>query len=340
MASKVGLTLAQAAKLIELADANSRQAKVRTFHRESSQHRGRAFLLRLLNDHQAIIKPFEHRREEVVELDTLSFWRGGCDFDIEAAVNAVETVERNSMSNDSDDPWVVLSKKWNGVWAGETRKWTKQTPTCRRFDDRDAAQQCANKLARNTMSSDAAVVRLSEAHAFLHPTPSVMVESKKVETVAAIVNKPSLPLFDDDIAAILAFDRTAWNKAFDDCQAAAKELQDIETMRQEALDKLNRAKTALSELTDNFRENKSNVRNRSIKTEAPAATNGVTKPGLLKETVLSILDSGERVETHTMFEKVLAKAPTSTHGSVQQVLYKLRALGLIVGSNADGWLKA
>jgi hypothetical protein len=340
MSTHVGLTTAQATKLIELAEAAGQSAKVRTYRRESSQHRGRAFLLKVINRHQALIQPFTHRKEEVVDLNTLSFWKSGCEFDITEAISATE--ERTVMSDTTTSRFVVFSKKWNGVWGGESRKWIKDTNRARFFSSEADAIQCANKQRGCPMSNDAIVMHVEEAHALLNPTPTALIaQTTPTQTVAdkdlaTSENKTLASVFDDDLTAILNFDRTAINKAIDDCQQAAKDLQQIDVMRVEVLERLQKAKSVLGELTQSLAKSKTRSK-AAAETKTQTESSVPTKPGLLKAAILEICNDKQHCDGETMFDLVSKRSPKSSRSSIQQALYKMRADGLIKGSNVSGW---
>ena len=333
MATAVGISFSQAAKLIELAKAAGHIARVRTNFLDCSQHRGRAFLLRLVSQHEALIKPFTHRKEEVVPLAKLSFWKSGNEFDISQAVDAVEQQKEQSMSDTTAIKYVVFSAKWNGIWGGEHRKWTKSSQLARTFATESAAEECASKQRKNPMSNDAEVMRLESAHSLLNPTPKAAATTEVTASKSSDSAISAPMILDADITAILSIDRNALNKAFDDMQQAAKDLQQLEAMRAEIHERLNSAKQTIANLTaSKFSANKQEKPKAKTTTSA-----SLTKPGLLKNTVLDALKQHGAIETTAMFAICREKSPLSSNSSIQQCLYKMRSDKLIDGSNAAGW---
>lgn len=332
MGTQVGLTQAQALKLISLATESGQKAKVRTANLDASQHRGRAFLLEVVNRHQALIQPFEHRKQELVELSSLSFWKSGNDFDISEAINAVEQKEE-IMASANTSRYVVYSKKWNGVWGGDHKKWVPQSNRARLFDTQESAQEVADKQAKSPMSSDAVAMRLEEAHSLLNPTPMPIAIEPTAEAVTHMPKQLN-SLFDSDLDAILNFDKSALMKAIDECQQAAKDLQQVEALRIEAEERLQKAKELVSQMTSMVGKAARSQKQKSVVEDEASVP---TKPGALKKAILEACGTKSHWDTTSLFNAIRQACPKSSEGSIQQALYKLRADGLIAGSNAAGW---
>ena len=119
MSSESGITVTQAAKLLELGKQHGKVPVVRLFSKNASQHAHRALLFGI-SGNTAIVKPYGHRRTEEVDLSVLRFWKAGNDFDISEAEGCVAPLETEAAVADiAKQRYVVYNSGLRGYWYRE-----------------------------------------------------------------------------------------------------------------------------------------------------------------------------------------------------------------------------
>lgn len=175
----MGLTESQARKILDLARKLNAKARVRSFQKGSQQHAGRAFLIEVLNRHQALIQPFGHRKQERVELSSLAFWKSGNDFDLPEEEK--ETVARPEQVQTQQ--LVIYSPQLNKVWGGNSRRWMPHLYKAEYFATENSALPLLEKLQQLPNSKDACLLTAATAHGELQKSAIIVKSTDSVEQI-------------------------------------------------------------------------------------------------------------------------------------------------------------
>ena len=250
---KVGITEVQARTLIELAEKAGCIAKVRTFRKDTCHtHSGRAFLLGIVNKTEARIKPFTHRKEEIVPLSTLRFWKSGCTFDISEAESMTEQETNETIEIAPATRYVIYSAKAEGVWAGPNRKWIKNVQSAIFYRNAEQADSTIKSMSK-TYASDAELLTDTDATSCFavkvtQPVQPVQVVEKPVVTIPTAPVNPvrvEKTMIDD---YMLSFDPAVLAKAAEDYKRLVEELKAAEALKQEIVRKLEAVKVTIGEM--------------------------------------------------------------------------------------------
>jgi len=172
MEDQEGLTSEQAIKLIELGRIAKKQPVVKTVDKSLRSKPGRAFLVEVLNNNRANVKPFKHGGKiETMDLSQLRFWKGGCAFSIEEAQNLnhlstatlIEAKGQAISSLSKKISYVIFSAKAKGFWRENNRTWTTNLNTVSKWTERDLAERVKTRLANSPMTDDAILMDEMEA---------------------------------------------------------------------------------------------------------------------------------------------------------------------------------
>lgn len=330
---KVGITEVQARTLIELAEKAGCIAKVRTFRKDTCHtHSGRAFLLGIVNKTEARIKPFTHRKEEIVPLSTLRFWKSGCTFDISEAESMTEQETNETTEVAPATRYVIYSAKAEGVWAGPNRKWIKNVQSAIFYRNAEQADSTIKSMSK-TYASDAVLLTDTDATSrfavkVTQPVPPVqVVEKPVVTTTTAPVNpvRVEKTMIDD---YMLSFDPAVLAKAAEDYKRLVEELKAAEALKQEIVRKLEAVKVTIGEMVGNPKA--------AVAATPVAAKRTNVKPGAVKAAVLSVLKTCSRLDLQSLVNRAQPLSPESSRGSVKQAVYKCKKDGLIE-QNANGF---
>jgi hypothetical protein len=279
MSTQVGITDFQARKLIELAEAAGCLAKVRTFRKDTNHtHAGRAFLISVISRTEARIKPFTHRKEEIVPLASLRFWKSGCEFDITEAEFMTEQETKTETKAVVKTRFVIYSAKAEGVWAGSNRKWIKNVQSAIFYRDLAHAESTIKGFSK-TYASDAILITDVDATSRLAehtvnqkqdvPAQPVLIESKTITPVQPTERKKETVTVSDDFA--LDFDPVAFAKLADDYKRILQELKDLDIKRNEIIESLSATKASLAEMASTLAGKKEKpvvVTRKQVKPEA------------------------------------------------------------------------
>jgi hypothetical protein len=334
---KVGLTDCQARKLLELAENAGCIAKVRTFRKDTNHtHSGRAFLIGLVNKTEARIKPFTHRKEEVVPLSTLRFWKSGCAFDISEAEAMTERKTNTPIESLPSQRYVIYSEKAEGVWAGQNRKWIKNVQSAIFYRDQAHAESTIAGMAK-TYASDAILLPDTEAASRFRAKPltqpTQVVEQPVVVTrVGESIPVSTISVTDTEKTMIdeytLGFDPVLLAKAAEDYKKLVDELKAVEALKQETVRKLEAVKKSIADMVGTQKVTKAE--------SEPVAKRTQVKPGAVKKAVLTVLKSCSRLDLQSLVARANPLTPASSRGSVKQAVYKCLKEGLIE-RNANGF---
>lgn len=334
----MSITFEQAAKLIELANRANKKARVRTISAEDKQHLGRAFLIKVLNKHSALIQPFHHRKEEIVPLQTIRFWKAGCEFDISDAVNIANGNDRLCVV---EADLLIYSASKNAVWCGDKIRWSRAIDDAQKFSQ--------NSVNVRDFADDALLVSPAEAHEKLFAStnecaiecescePSKFVESDVVrveQTDATVSSVKEEEMAKSNI--VNAVDVDAIQKFVNAITIANRDLIEIESLRIEAQKRLDDARMGLHTLTGGASQEVKFVKNNDValvrvnkNTNKKSAYRG-TKPGVLRSAVLSVLAKGP-CDFKTLVNQVMMLVPTTTVASAGECIYLLRRRKFIKG---------
>lgn len=333
---KVGITDCQARKLLELAENAGCIAKVRTFRKNTNHtHSGRAFLLGLVSKTEARIKPFTHRKEEIVPLSTIRFWKSGCTFDISEAESMTEQETNEPFELTPVTRYVIYSAKAEGVWAGPNRKWIKNVQSAIFYRNAEQADSTIKSMSK-TYASDAVLLTDTDAtsrFAVKVMQPVQVVEKPVVVTPAAEpIPVSTISVTDTEKTMIdeytLGFDPVLLAKAAEDYKKLVDELKAVEALKQETVRKLEAVKKSIADMVGTQKVTKAEPE--------PVAKRTQVKPGAVKKAVLTVLKSCSRLDLQSLVARANPLTPASSRGSVKQAVYKCFKEGLIE-RNANGF---
>lgn len=336
----MSITFEQAAKLIELANRANKKARVRTISAEDKQHLGRAFLIRVLNKHSALIQPFHHRKEEIVSLETIRFWKAGCEFDISDAVNIAN---RGNTLRVIEADLLLYSASKNAVWCGNKMRWSKAIGYAQKFTQ--------NSVNVRDFADDAVLLSPAEAHEKLFASitdSTIECEScdlsKFVESDIVRVEQTDATdsrVKEEEMSKsniVNALDIDAIQKLVHAITTANRDLIEIESLRIEAQKRLDDARTGLHAITGGESQEIKFVKNNDVavvrvnKNTSKKSTHRGTKPGELRSAVLSVLAKGS-CDLQSVITSVKAMVPTTTEGSITECVGALRRRKFIKGNS-------
>lgn len=340
----MSITYDQGKKLLELAQLANKKARVRVSSAEDKQHLGRAFLLSIVNRQSALIQPFHHRKQEIVPLDTLRFWKAGCEFDISEALDPLH--KHLDIDVDNEDMLVIYSESKNAIWAGNARGWSRNIDQAQKFQ-----QNSVNAL---DFASDALLISCGDAHAKLYRVPEfieaqvenvatpIVVESCE-NVVSPVLNAHESSIPCDEKGKLTNMGKSSnvdthvekMRSFIEEIERASKDLREIESLRVEAQLRYDNAYSQLHALTSAQTEIKVNKGKNSstvVVNRANGATHRGTQPGQLRSAILTVLAQGPS-DLKTLTDKVLKMVPTTTYASACECVYSLRRKKLIQGNS-------
>jgi hypothetical protein len=177
MEKRVGITEAQARKLLELAKNSNRPCVVKTINKDIRSEPGRAILKEIRSNGTAVILPFKHKHTEEEVLSNIFFWKSGCDFDITEAMDMQSTIDyRKPLGEKLSIPtsvvasgtpvgeFVIFSRKMKSVWAGNERRWTDRFNLANRWKNHHEGMRAVERINKVPMQNDAVLLPIDEAH--------------------------------------------------------------------------------------------------------------------------------------------------------------------------------
>ncbi len=344
MASQVGISDAQAHKLIELAKEHGLTAKVRTFRKNSSQHAGRAFLFEVTSPGYARIQPLTHRKEEVVELSTLRLWKSGNDFDTQEVYDmegSPAIIEATGEPVTTSTRYVIFSKKTRGLWSESRAMWIQNIKNASRWNvhEKEKAEQLLQKIRKAPVHDDAEL--LPEADGVFR-LQSIILESSRLaiperapssmNVSPFLVSSPSNSAFsgDDDL-----LDLDALLKADDTL------LRQAENERKKAMEEYLATKKALREITAKLRGMNDRVvelGGRSIlKSSSNPAPANTGKRIYMRCHIKNVLLSSSRLDAQSIFDRIQGVSPSITLQKTKQSLLTMKVDGIAEKDENDNW---
>lgn len=293
MAKSWGLTEAQARKLIELAKERGVKARVRTFRKENSQHAGRAFLLRVVNKYQAIIKPFTHRKEEVVNLSSLDFWVSGNEFDLTPAMLLIEGA------------------------AAEPILQPAFAATAFEFAERSSCEEASADFVEKTTQE------VVEEKPVEHKVEVMANHTNKTEpaTIVKVAQATTMPIITDtELAAMLQFDASKMASLIEEGKKLAGELNDIEAMRLQITQRLDEVKSQLKQLSQQMHQ---------TTMEETHTPRKIAKRGFVQSKIVEAVKISPRLDMRSLVERVLGQSPTSSYKSISLAVRNMAKAGLL-----------
>jgi len=352
MAIQTGISGSQARKLMELAKSAGRRPKVRTVEKNSSkQHSGRAFLLEVLNDHQAKIQPFNHGgKVETVDLASLRLWTGGNEFNIEEArkVNhaAPAIAIQATGEEEPKDKFFIFSKKMQMVWGGERHKWTQNFHLAVHWSSSEAeiSERVLRRLKSLEASNDAVLLSEGVAYDALleeMTKPAVVQQAVPIVEVKPIFTRtvpmstlaapaPSAPPISDEFIDLDA--------VFNPQESA---LRMAETSRKEAVLEYQKAKKFCDDMKAKCALLDANVvklgGHSVLKGAAPQGSKGKKKRVFLRSKIQKILLASSRLDSETVHQRLLVEVPGNVPLKTQQALSAMKADELAERDDNGGW---
>lgn len=353
MAVQVGITALQARQLLDLARKSNSRAKVRTFEMTGKQHGGAAFLIGILNDRQAQIKPFHHGgKVETVSLGSLRLWEGGNDFDIKAIKEAKVLPQAQTPVIQTPiaaenvqhaNRFVIFSKSNKAVWGGDRVKWTADFNRAFRWQANEnyVSSVVLKRLQSQEPSGDAELLNepaAYEALLALNPRKTPLINSP-IQTSPlpepaklAEGEQPASPQYEED-------DFLDLDSIFNS-QASA--LRDAENARRDAVEEYKTAKLHFDLIKQRLAILDANVvkfGGRSGLKSAPA-TGRATSAGkrvFIRGRIQKILLKSSRLDSQSIHERLLADLPDLDKEKTYQSLSAMKSDGLAERDSNGGY---
>lgn len=317
--------------------------RVRTFQ-DQKRHCGKAFLLEVVNEQTAKIKPFRHGGKiETVSLKDLRLWKGGNqDIPIEeirkmASSSSVAVPAKGTHVD--QDRMVVYSKKARGVWGGERLKWTQDFNQAIRWNQEElsAAKAVEARLKLIPFSNDAVLIQDAVAFGSLTELLDVLTSPRPQP-----IEKPSTPsVVDEEKPA-----KEVYNDDFIDFEALFNSNEEMlrvaEADRKKVGMECQKAKQALEELKRKFE-----LLDRSVVALGGSSTlKGATAPKqrkgsggkrlFLRSKIQNILKVCSRLNTDSIFDKIVLLVPDMDKARLSSALSAMKVDGL-AERNENGW---
>lgn len=344
MAVQVGISDAQARRLIELAKKHETTAKVRTFRKDDSQHSGRAFLFEVTSPGYARIQPFTHRKEEVVELSTLRLWKSGNEFDTQEVYDmegSPAIIEATGEPVTTSTKYAIFSKKMRGLWSESRAMWIQNVKNASKWNshEKEKAEQLLQKIRKAPVHNDAEL--LPEADAIFR-LQNIILENNSLAITERVpssmnvspflVSSPSNSAFsgeDDllDLDALLKADDTL--------------LRQAENERKKAMEEYLAAKKVLREVTTKLKgmnERVVELGGRSIlKSSSSPAPADTGKRVYMRCHIKNVLLSSSRLDAQSIFDRIQKVSSTITLQKTKQSLIAMRVDGIAEKDENDNW---
>lgn len=349
MESRQGMSASQARKLLELADQNGCYCNVKVFDKDIRSKPGRAILKQVLNERQVVVHPFKHKKDEIVNLSDVFFWKTGCDFDISeaekmiAAEAPVQTI--SPIGAHISQVYVILSRKYRSVWGGERRGWVNKIHLASTWSTREMGDPALKRLSKIPMTSDAEIVTREQAHEFFESSKEPTSLSAAAETAASLpkasdeakADEGNLEFDGNEIASILSFDPSLIVAAQKAVSVAAQGVQSAEKMLEEEKQKLAEAIERFKKLTAPLSSQLETPKPQKA-AKAKASGEGGTPRGAVRAAVRAALFPTSRLDMATLTAKAKGMTPSSSDASIKQCIYSLREVGEIEKDNSGNWL--
>lgn len=348
MEQRTPMTAGQARKLMELASIAGKPCNVKSIDKDLRHAPGRAILKGLQGETKAIIQPFHHRKEEIVDLSTVAFWKGGCAFDISPAEQFIEAKTDAPVAAIRPE-FVVLSEKNGGLWSN--KGWTKYLSMASRYIEHSHAARAVGKINKVAGHEDAKVASIEEGQAFVTQFVSdnrtsielpVQVSKPEVKPMTTTPINPELlkmarpqpsipaPVIRDDDDFI---DSNALRNEDDAALRLAEEerkklLVDFVSTR----NLFNDIRAKLTQLDNRVME----LGGKTIlkqKSDNPSQKKRV----VLRSHVRPILLAHSRLSSEAIHERLVSEFPTLELKKVKQCLFAMSADGLVEKNDSGGW---
>lgn len=345
-----GLSFIEANALMEAARKAGRRPKVRTFQKNSGkQHCGRAFLLEVVNERTAKIQPFRHGgRIETVQLSELHLWKGGNEhIPIEEIrkMSGTSSVAVSAKGTHTDEArFVVFSKKAQGVWGGERMKWTQDFNRAVRWNQHEmkAAQSVESKLKGMQFSDDAILLKDTVAFGAL---TELLDEMTTPSSQPVVRSQPvaAIPSFELDAEpqpkkVVPKDDFIDFDTLFNDNEEL---LRKAEAERKSFGLEYQKAKLSLESMKIKFELLDRNVVSLGghsvLKGAAPQTPKADGKRVFLRSKIRNILLVSSRLDSNSIYAKLVAEVPGLTTTKVSSSLSSMKAEGLMERSDSGGW---
>lgn len=328
----------QAQKLLELSRAAGKIANVKTcVNGDRRSHPGRAIFIGLLGKDKAIVKPFNHGKQEVVPLDSIGFWKSGCDFDIGEAMNAIR--EARPTVTPVNIVYVVFSEKMQGVW-NEHRRWVRDIERASRYTERSHAARAVGKLNKVQLQDDAKVMTKEDAAVALldiltrpktqmtTPAPSA-IPSRLLAATKPLPQKTSSLPDDDlvDVSVLFNENEISLRQAEGERKIAFEEYANIKRSLSEAIQKLKDLNSRVVELGG-----------RSILKSEKAEAGKRSKRLLIRGPIQEVLKIHSRLDAVSIFNRIKDRPDLVgiTKKKMMQCISGMVAHGLLEEGNG-GW---